>query len=98
MRIALAQLNPTVGDIDGNASRLADAYDAATRRGADLVVSGELGLVGYPPDDLLLKPDFVTAAAEHLQALADQAGTQPFMVGFPEDIQDSMEPIGIVGE
>jgi NAD+ synthase (glutamine-hydrolysing) len=98
MRIALAQLNPTVGAIDRNASALADAYAAATQRGADLVVSGELGLVGYPPDDLLLKPAFVTAAAEHLQALADRVGTQPFMVGFPEDIQDTGEPVGVVGE
>ncbi|HSK96423.1 MAG TPA: NAD+ synthase [Euzebyales bacterium] len=98
MRIALAQLNPTVGDIDGNAARLADAYAAATRRGADLVVSGELGLTGYPPDDLLLKPAFIATAAEQLQALADGVGVQPFMVGFPEQVDDRVEPAGVVGE
>jgi NAD+ synthase (glutamine-hydrolysing) len=98
MRIALAQLNPTVGDIERNAAALADAYDAATRRGADLVVSGELGLTGYPPDDLLLKPAFITAAAEQLDALAERAGAQPFMVGFPEDVRDAGQPVGVVGE
>jgi NAD+ synthase (glutamine-hydrolysing) len=98
MRVALAQLNPTVGDIDGNASALADAYIAATRRGADLVVSGELGLTGYPPDDLLLKPAFIAAAEQQLQALADRVGAQPFVVGFPERVDDASEPAGIVGE
>ena len=98
MRIALAQLNPTVGDIERNAAALADAYDAATRRGADLVVSGELGLTGYPPDDLLLKPAFIAAAAEQLEALANGVGAQPFMVGFPEDVRDAAAPVGVVGE
>jgi NAD+ synthase (glutamine-hydrolysing) len=98
MRIALAQLNPTVGDIDGNASALAAAYVAAMRRGADLVVSGELGLTGYPPDDLLLKPAFIAAAAQQLQGLADRVAGQPFMVGFPEQVEDDAEPAGVVGE
>src|SRR5690606_24899301 len=79
-------------------SALADAYDAATRRGADLVVSGELGLTGYPPDDLLLKPSFIAAAAARLSDLAERTGPQPLLVGFPEDIEDAEEPIGVVGE
>lgn len=98
MRIALAQLNPTVGDIEGNATALADAHDAAVRRGADLVVGGELGLTGYPPDDLLLKPAFIGAADAALTALARRIGEQPLVVGFPEDIQDADVPVGVVGE
>jgi NAD+ synthase (glutamine-hydrolysing) len=98
MRIALAQLNPTVGDIAANAAALADAYRTAVDRGADLVVSGELGLTGYPPDDLLLKPAFISAVAEQLEALASEIGPQPLLVGFPEDVSDLESPTGIVGE
>lgn len=98
MRIALAQLNPTVGDIEGNAAALADAYAAAVDRGADLVVSAELGLTGYPPDDLLLKPAFVAAVGDHLAALAQRVGPQPLLVGFPEDVRDLDGPTGVVSE
>ena len=98
MRIALAQLNPTVGDIAGNAERLADAYRAATRRGADLVVSGELGITGYPPDDLLLKPAFVAEAARQLDLLAQEVGEQALLVGFPEDVRDADAPVAVIGE
>ena len=98
MRIALAQLNPTVGNIARNADALSDVYQAATRRGADLVVSGELGLTGYPPDDLLLKPAFIAAAAHHLEQLAGGVGEQALMVGFPEDVHDADDPIGVIGE
>jgi NAD+ synthase (glutamine-hydrolysing) len=98
MRIALAQLNPTVGDLDRNATALADAYAAAVRGGADLVVGGELGLTGYPPDDLLLKPAFVAATAEQLSTLAGHIGGPPLCIGFPEDLHDTDEPVGVIGE
>ncbi len=98
MRIALAQLNPTVGDIDGNAAAIAAAYEAAVGRGADLVVTGELGLTGYPPDDLLLKPAFIAAVDDQLEALSDRVGSQPLLVGFPEDVRDLAGPGGVVGE
>ena len=98
MRIALAQLNPTVGDIEGNAAALAAAYETAIGGGADLVVTGELGLTGYPPDDLLLKPAFIAAVDEHLDALARRVGPQPLLVGFPEDVRDPADPAGVVSE
>ena len=98
MRIALAQLNPTVGDIEGNAAAIAAAYEVAIGRGADLVVTGELGLTGYPPDDLLLKPAFIAAVAEHLGALARRVGPQPLLVGYPEDVRDLEGPGGVVSE
>jgi NAD+ synthase (glutamine-hydrolysing) len=98
MRIALAQLNPTVGDIEGNAAALLDAYRRAVDRGAQLVVSAELGLTGYPPDDLLLKPAFIRAVAGELAKLASAIGPTPLLVGYPEDVSDVASPTGIVGE
>ena len=67
LRIALAQLNPTVGDLDGNVARLIEAYDSADQAGCDIVAFPELSITGYPPEDLVLKPRFV---ADNLQALS----------------------------
>ena len=64
LRVAAAQINAVVGDLDGNAERMLDAYEAAAAAGCDLVVFPELTVTGYPPEDLLLKPAFVAAAAE----------------------------------
>ena len=58
LAIALAQINPTVGDIAGNVAKIAAARAEAARGGADLVVYPELVLSGYPPEDLVLKPAF----------------------------------------
>jgi len=86
VRIALAQLDPRVGDVDGNAADLAEAYREAIAQGADLVVAGELAIPGYPPDDLLLKPAFVRANEAALHRLAGQVGRVPFVVGFVEHL------------
>ena len=59
IRVALAQLNVRVGDLDGNVGKIIDAYDAAVEGGADVVVYGELTVTGYPPEDLLHKPRFI---------------------------------------
>jgi NAD+ synthase (glutamine-hydrolysing) len=59
LRVALAQLNQTVGDLDGNMQRLSAAYDRAESAGCDIVAFPELSTVGYPPEDLVLKPGFV---------------------------------------
>ncbi|HEY0284844.1 MAG TPA: nitrilase-related carbon-nitrogen hydrolase, partial [Vicinamibacterales bacterium] len=61
LTIALAQLNPTVGDIGGNLARIRSARDRAAAGGADLVVVPELALIGYPPEDLVLRPSVVDA-------------------------------------
>ncbi len=71
-RVAMAQINPTVGDIEGNVARVLEAWEAAAAQGADLVVFTELTITGYPPEDLLLKPEFVQANVEALQRLAQQ--------------------------
>ncbi len=70
MRVALAQINPTVGDIDGNAAKIADYTDRARDAGAALVVFPELTLSGYPPEDLLLKTHFLDATGVALEELA----------------------------
>lgn len=70
MRIALAQLNPTVGDLAGNVALVAAAAGRAAALGADLVVAPELVVSGYPPEDLVLRPSFVRACEEAVAQLA----------------------------
>ncbi|HDR8924695.1 TPA: NAD+ synthase [Burkholderia vietnamiensis] len=70
-RLALAQINVTVGDFAGNVARIVAAARAAHNDGAHLMIAPELALSGYPPEDLLLRPAFYTAAAAALDALAD---------------------------
>ncbi|MBZ0164326.1 MAG: NAD+ synthase [Notoacmeibacter sp.] len=70
LRIAIAQLNPTVGDISGNLELAREARADAARHGADLVMFPELFIAGYPPEDLVLKPAFVEACEKAVAALA----------------------------
>ncbi len=83
--IALAQLNPTVGDISGNVAKLRRAYATARADGADLLVSSELFIAGYPPEDLVLKPEFIDACEAAVRDLAaDTAdGGTAILVGAP---------------
>ncbi len=67
LRIALAQINPKVGDLEGNVAKICAAYDQAEAAGCDIVAFPELAITGYPPEDLVLKPGFV---ADNLAALA----------------------------
>lgn len=73
-KLALATLNPTVGDIPGNFARIKAARADAARLGADLVLTSELATCGYPPEDLVLKPAFQQAIHAALEALAAEAG------------------------
>jgi NAD+ synthase (glutamine-hydrolysing) len=88
LRAALAQIDPTVGDIPGNARKLADGMARARDEGASLVVFPELALTGYPPEDLLLKTHFLDAAAAALEELAGQTRGMAALVGFPERADD----------
>jgi NAD+ synthase (glutamine-hydrolysing) len=88
IRLALAQLNVTVGDLDGNSVRIAQAAARATDRGADLVCFPELALTGYPPEDLVLRHDFVDDNLRALRELAtDASGLAPLLVGFVDRSQ-----------
>jgi NAD+ synthase (glutamine-hydrolysing) len=84
LRVAAAQLNLVVGDLEGNAARLTDAYDRAETAGADLVAFPELATTGYPPEDLLLRPAFVAQATEWLEKVAVHTGRTAAIVGFPQ--------------
>jgi NAD+ synthase len=75
LSIALAQLNPRVGDVAGNLARVRRARDRAAELGADLVVFSELVLVGYPPEDLVLRPALVDAAAGALRELERESAS-----------------------
>jgi NAD+ synthase (glutamine-hydrolysing) len=82
--MALAQLNQRLGDLAGNAGTLLAAIDAGRRAGASLVVTPELSLCGYPPEDLVLRPAFLDACASELAALAAEVQGVAAVVGFPE--------------
>ncbi|MDX2271477.1 MAG: NAD+ synthase [Cyanobacteriota bacterium] len=82
MKIALLQLNPIVGDLVGNAQMIEKAVQQAASLGADLAITSELALLGYPPRDLLLYPDFVHRATQRLGQLADSLRESiPLVVG-----------------
>ena len=82
--IAIAQLDPTVGDIAGNLDRLGDAWLEAKEAGADLVVASELFVAGYPPEDLVLKPAFVAACEAAVKDFARQVKDGPaVLLGTP---------------
>ena len=86
VKVALAQINATVGDLAGNAAKIVDAARRAHAQGARVVLTPELGLCGYPPEDLLLRPAFMQACADALadcaRALADLPGLV-VVVGHP---------------
>src|SRR4051812_36970430 len=84
LKIALAQLNPTVGDVTGNADKVRRARDQAAAMGADIVAFPELFLAGYPPEDLVLKPAFQAACRAAVEALARESASGPaILVGTP---------------
>lgn len=84
-RLAVAQLNPTVGDIAGNAKRVLEARSEAAEKGADLVLTSELVLAGYLPEDLVLKPAFVRSCMDATKTLAAETadGGPAMIVGTP---------------
>ncbi len=84
MRIAIAQLDCVVGDLAGNAARILGAVTEAKRGGADLVITPELSLCGYPPEDLVLRPAFLEACADELSRLAAEVSGTTVLIGYPE--------------
>ena len=84
MRVALGQFNAVVGDLGGNAEKIRKMYLEAVEAGADLVVFPELGICGYPPEDLLLKKHFLEANREMVEKLAADCRDKTIIVGFAE--------------
>src|SRR5271170_4093880 len=91
MRVALAQINPTVGDIAGNARMIAQFIQRAKSEKADLCIFPELSLVGYPPKDLLLAPHFIDENLKALHSLAASVNGISVIVGYAEK---NASPIG----
>jgi len=89
LRIAIAQINCIVGDFAGNAGLILAAAERARDLGADLLMTPELALCGYPPEDMLLRPDFYRAAGRELRQLAESAAASApdlaILVGHPEE-------------
>ena len=82
MRIGLAQLNPTVGDLRGNREKILSAYRVLVAQGAELVLTPELALTGYPPQDLVFKSRFVPQTLELLESMHAEVGSVPLIVGY----------------
>jgi NAD+ synthetase len=86
MKIALAQINATVGDLAGNVARILDFVERARAQGAALMVTPELVLCGYPPEDLLLREDFYVDCEAALQNLASQVHGIAILIGHPHQV------------
>ena len=82
MKIGFAQINPTVGDLSGNFEKIATAYERLSSAGAELVITPELALTGYPPQDLVFKSRFVPQNLEALDRLHERVGDAALLVGF----------------
>jgi NAD+ synthase (glutamine-hydrolysing) len=88
VRVALCQLNTVVGDLDGNVEKILAAYADAEAAGCDIAVFPELAITGYPPEDLLLRPGFVTDNIAALQRVAEATGRCAAVVGFADADRD----------
>src|ERR1041384_1194423 len=82
MKIGLAQLNTTVGDLQGNFEKIMGAYQRLTAAGAELVITPELAISGYPPQDLVFKSRFVAENLQLVEQLHARVGRAALMVGF----------------
>lgn len=88
LRLALAQIDSIVGDLGGNAEKIIAALGTAEKEGADIAVFPELAITGYPPEDLLLKPGFVSDNTEALSKVAAATGRCAAVVGFVDEQMD----------
>jgi NAD+ synthase (glutamine-hydrolysing) len=101
LRVALAQINLTVGDLEGNARKIRQAMQQAAEAGAHIVCTPELALTGYPPEDLLLKPGFVDANLRALETLVEASREFPGLtsvIGFVDRDDDIYNAAAVIGE
>jgi len=96
IRIAMAQINPTVGDLSGNTKKILKFIDMAKDAGADIVVFPELAVTGYPPEDLLLKPQFVEDNIRHLKSIARKARSITAVIGFVDSKEDIYNAAAVI--
>jgi NAD+ synthase (glutamine-hydrolysing) len=96
LRIALAQINPTVGDFEGNVSKIIDYIEKAKRVNADIVAFPELSITGYPPEDLLLKPQFIEDNLNALKKVLRNVDDITAVVGFVDRKDDIYNAAAII--
>src|SRR5262245_44208941 len=98
LRLALAQIDSRVGDLEGNTAKIAEHIARARDGGAELVLFPELAVTGYPPEDLLLKEHFLQASTEAVAELALEAEGIVALVGFPERSDDVYNALAVLAE
>src|SRR4051794_11897153 len=98
LKIALAQINTTVGDLEGNAAKVREGISRARAEGAQLVLFPELTLTGYPPEDLLLKTHFLDATEAVLHELASEVEGIVALVGYPERADDVYNSAAVLAD
>jgi NAD+ synthase (glutamine-hydrolysing) len=98
LRLALAQINSYVGDIDGNTERIREQMEVARDEGAEIVLFPELCVTGYPPEDLLLRERFLQEAGEALASLAADAQGIVALVGYPERAADVYNSVAVLAD
>ncbi|MEI8340740.1 MAG: nitrilase-related carbon-nitrogen hydrolase, partial [Verrucomicrobiota bacterium] len=89
MKVGIAQINTLVGDLSGNGDKILNAYHKAVEQGAELVLTPELAITGYPPQDLVFKSQFVPLNLEILNRLHQEIGEVPLLTGFVDFNQAS---------
>src|SRR4030065_2944826 len=88
LRVSLAQINPTVGDLAGNTKKITEYIKKAREQGSDVVAFPEMAVTGYPPEDLLLKPGFIRDNLEALKAIQKETKGITAVVGFVDGEKD----------
>src|SRR5919108_4927324 len=96
LRLAMAQINVIVGDVDGNAQKILEWMDRARDADADIVTFPELALTGYPPEDLLLKPQFIDANLAALDKVVARTRDIVAIVGFVDREDDIFNAAAIM--
>ncbi len=96
LRIALSQINPTVGDLEGNVSKILEYIKKAKKAGSDLVAFPELAITGYPPEDLLLKTQFIDDNLEALKQVRKNVGEIAVIVGFVDRKDDIYNAAAVI--
>jgi NAD+ synthase (glutamine-hydrolysing) len=98
LRLALAQINVTVGDVEGNAAKIRDHLRLAADAGAQVAIFPELAINGYPPEDLLLKTHFLAAGRRALEAVAGDVHDMVALVGFAEHEEDVYNSLAVLAD
>lgn len=96
LRVGIAQINPTVGDLTGNTDKIIESIQRARSLGVDLLTLPELAITGYPPEDLLLKPHFIRQNMASLNKIAEHTADIAVIVGFVDSDGDTYNAAGML--